>query len=117
MKTKDINSKSFKKYFRLILPVFIFSCIFAFSAPVSAEQAQNETTLEKNKKEILRDIELFEHSLHKTKGCVSEAQTPDQMERCRTDETTLNFQKVQDSMSELGMTPEERRLKRLRRGQ
>ena len=105
---------SINKYSYLFILAVVFLCGGFIYSSVSAEEPQNKSTLEKNKTEILNDIELLEHSAHNTRSCVSEAKTPDELRRCRIDETKQKFQRVQDDMSEIGMTPEERRVYELR---
>ncbi len=105
---------SFNKYHYLFLLAVVFLCGGFIHSTVSAEEPQDQSTLEKNKTEILNDIELFEHSANSTRSCVSEARTHDELMRCRTDETMKKYQRVQDDMSEIGMTPEERRMYELR---
>jgi len=102
------------KHLYSIFAAFVFASLFFVGYSVSAEEPKNESTVEKNKTEILRDIDLFEQSLHETKSCISRAHTEEELDRCRTDETSKRFQKVQDSLSEIGMTREERRLYELR---
>ena len=105
---------SFNKYpyLFLVAVVFLWGCFMHSS--VSAEETENKSTLEKNKTEILNDIELFERSVNSTRSCVSEARTAEELTRCRMDEISIKFQKVQDDLSEIGMTPEERRMYELR---
>ncbi len=105
---------SFNKYLYLILSVPVFLSAFFINSSLSAQESQDQSAVEKNKTEILRDMDLFEQSLHKAKSCISEAYTPDEMEKCRMDEAILRFQKVQDMLSEIGMTEEERRMHELR---
>ncbi len=104
----------FKKYPYLFLLAVVFLCGGFIHSLVSAEEPQNKSTLEKNKTEILNDIELFEHSANSTRSCVAEAKTPEELRRCGTEETTKKFQRVQDDMTEIGMSPEERRMYELR---
>ncbi len=105
---------SFNKYPYLFLWAVVFLCGGFIYSTVSAEEPQDKTALEKNKAEILNDIELFEHSASSTRSCVSEARTDDELMRCRADETMKKYQKVQDDLSEIGMSPEERRMYELR---
>ncbi len=106
----------------LSLVIFAFLCALFVSPLFAAENSQasgpppTESTLEKNKAEILRDIDLFEESLHRAKGCISEAKTPEQIQSCREEETVRKFQQVQDKLNEIGMSRDERRMHELRRG-
>jgi len=105
---------TFNKYHYLYLGAVVFLCCGFFHSSVSAEEPQSVSTLDKNKTEILNDIELFEHSARSTKSCVSEARTPEELKRCSADETAKKYERVQDDMSEIGMSPEERRMFELR---
>ncbi len=105
---------SFNKFPYLFLLTVVFLCGGFINFAVLAEESQDKSTLEKNKTEILNDIELFEHSANSTRSCVAEAKTHDELMRCHADETLKKYQKVQDDMSEIGMTPEERRMYELR---
>ncbi len=106
---------TFKKGFYLLVSAFIFLCLFSVHSAISEEASQQEPAIEKNKKEILSNIELFEHSLHTTKSCVSQAKTVEELEQCRIDEkATMKLQRAQDMMNEIGMSPEERRMHELR---
>lgn len=87
-------------------------CAF-FIHPVSSEEPQKISTLEKNKAEIIGSIEKFEQSLKVAKGCISEAETDAELQRCRESIKIRHFQEVQEKLSEIGLTWEERRMKRL----
>ena len=93
---------------------FVFLFVIFINSSVMAEEPQDETPIIKNKTEILSNIDLFEQSLHKTKSCISEAKTAADLEKCRMDEAESRFQKVQEMLSEIGMTHDERRLNELR---
>ena len=105
---------SFDRYTYL----FLFVVVFLFSgfiySPASAEDPQEKSTLEKNKTQILNDIELFEHSTQSIRSCVAEAKTPEELNRCRTDEAMKKYQQIQDDMTEIEMSPEQRRMYELR---
>ena len=105
---------SFNKYSYLFLLAVVFLCGGFIYSSVSAEEPQDKSALEKNKTEILNDIELFEHSAHSTRSCVSEAKTSEELRRCGIDEPKRQFQRVQDDLSEIGMTPDQRRVYELR---
>ena len=105
---------SFNKYSYLFLFAVVFLCGGFIYSSVSAEEPQNKSTLEKNKTEILNDIELFEHSVHNTRSCISEAKTPEEMRRCSTEETLMKYQRIQDDLLEIGMSADERRMLELR---
>ena len=105
---------TFRKNCCLFLSGLIFACFFCANPAVSAEQSQEESTVEKNKKEILNDIDLFERGLHSTKSCVSEAKTIEELEQCRMEATSMKLERAYDMLQEIGMTPEERRLYELR---
>lgn len=101
-------------YFATSVFVFVFLFSIFINSSVMAVEPQDETAINKNKKEILSDIELFEQSLYKTKSCISEAKTAADLEKCRMDETALRFQAVQDLLNEIGMPRREKRLYELR---
>ncbi|MGO9015081.1 MAG: hypothetical protein ACLQF0_08880 [Dissulfurispiraceae bacterium] len=105
---------SFNKYTYLFLFAVVFLCGGFIYSSVSAEEPKDKSTLEKNKTEILNDIELFEHSAHSTRSCVSEAKTPEELRRCPTEESIQKYQRIQDDLLEIGMTPDERRMFELR---
>ena len=105
---------TFRKSYFLFCGILMFISFFSIGFSRAADQSRNESTVEKNKKEILRDIDLFEQSLHKTKSCISEARTVEELEKCRNDEVTLKLQRVHDMLEEIGMTQEERRMYELR---
>ncbi|MFA5354991.1 MAG: hypothetical protein WC291_12240 [Thermodesulfovibrionales bacterium] len=98
------------------LTAFAFACAFAVLTfagyASSAEKAAGESTLEKNKTEIIEDIGVLEKGLFKTRECVYGAQTPQEIERCREHLRTIQFQKVQQELNEMGMTREERKMER-----
>jgi len=87
-------------------------CVFLI-CPASSEEPQKISTLEKNKAEIIGSIENFEQSLKVAKGCIAEAETETELERCRESIKIKAFQEVQEKLSEIGLTWEERRMKRL----
>lgn len=105
---------SFNKYTYLFLFAVVFLCGGFIYSSVSAEEPKDKSTLEKNKTEILNDIELFEHSVHTTRSCVSEAKTPEELRRCPTEETMQKYQRIEDDLTEIGMTPDERKMYELR---
>lgn len=105
---------SFDKHFFAIFTAFVLISVLFIVHPVAAEETGKESTVEKNKTEILKDIELFEQSLHNIKSCISRARTAEEINKCRMDETARRFQKVQDMLNEIDMTREERRLYELR---
>ncbi len=105
---------TFRKNCCLFLSGLILAYCVYVNPAVCAEQSQDESTVEKNKKEILKDIDLFEHGLHSTKSCVSEAKTIEELEQCRMDVRSIKLERAFDMLQEIGMTPEERRLYELR---
>jgi uncharacterized protein YpmS len=102
----------FAKYFCFL--VLAFTCIVFVYVPAYPEEPQSESSIEKNKKEILDDIELFEHNILTTRSCVSQAVTAEELQKCRVDEARIKYEKVQDDLMEIGMTPEQRRMYELR---
>ncbi|BCB97167.1 hypothetical protein JZK55_20890 [Dissulfurispira thermophila] len=82
-------------------------CTFA-AQPVFPE----DKNLEKSKTQILEDIETLRAGLFKTKECVVEAKTEAELERCREATKIRRFEEVQDKLFEMGMSREERRMKK-----
>lgn len=101
-----------EKRFYLIVLFFVFFCVFFVRPSISEEPSQKGAAFEQNKAEILKNLDVFEHSLKATKSCMSAAKTSDEFNKCQVDEATMKFQKVQDMLSEMGMSWEERKLKR-----
>lgn len=90
-----------------------FSCFFFVSPTFSEDQAPDSTTFEQGKTHIIENIETLLEDLHRTRGCVSGAKTSVELEQCRKEMKIRNFQEVQDKLSEMGMSMEERRMKKL----
>lgn len=86
--------------------VFVL-CAFA-AQPVFSE----DKNLEKSKTQILEDIETLRAGLFKTKECVVEAKTEAELERCREATKIRRFEEVQDKLFEIGMSREDRRMKK-----
>ena len=93
---------------------FVYLCIFSVRPSISEEGQQNGTSFEQNKAEVLKGIETFEHSLTATKSCISAAKTSAEINKCLVDEARIKFENIQDILSEMGMSWEERRLQRLK---
>ncbi|MCX5718382.1 MAG: hypothetical protein NT055_00185 [Nitrospirae bacterium] len=87
-------------------------CAF-FIHPVSSEEPQKTSTLEKNKANIIGSIENFEQSLKVAKGCIDEAETESELQRCRESIKIRHFQEVQEKLNEIGLSPDERRMRSL----
>ncbi len=98
MKTKNKN---------LIFAIFVFLSLIFVSQSFSQEMVSEE-----KKKEIIEDIETMELGLFELKACISKAKTSAEIERCREEIKMRRFLEVQDMLLELGMTREERRMKR-----
>ena len=96
-------------FFFCIMSIALLSVLFI--SPASSEEPQQTSTLEKNKKEIIGSLEKFEHSLKVAKGCISEAETEIEMQRCRESIKIRHFQEVQDKLNDLGLSPDERRMR------
>jgi hypothetical protein len=103
------------KYIGLLLLTLVFVYAFSTHSFAVAGDAPKDPAFEQKKVKALSNIELFEQRLHSTKNCISEARTSDELAHCHTDETTRKYQEVQQSLSEMGMSPEERRMNRLGR--
>ena len=100
--------------------IVFFSCFMSiallcafFIHPASSEEPQKTSTLEKNKAEIIGSLEKFEHSLKVAKGCIDEAETESELQRCRESIKVRHFQEVQEKLNEIGLSPDERRMRRL----
>ncbi|MBA4348610.1 MAG: hypothetical protein C0415_01280 [Thermodesulfovibrio sp.] len=91
----------------------VFILLFAFSiCPAFSEDPQKDSAIEKNKAEIIDSIEKFEQSLKVTKGCISEAKTSAELERCHENIKTRELEEVQNKLSEMGQSYQERKMKR-----
>lgn len=111
-----IGRVNFYKYRRFDMKIkntiyFCFTafvlCVF-FAYPVFSE----DKNLEKSKTQILEDIETLRTGLFKTKECVVEAKTEAELERCREATRIRRFEEVQDKLFEIGMSREERKMKK-----
>lgn len=91
----------------LSLIIFVFGFVFFVHPSFSQDSA-----LEQNKAHILEDIESLQQGLYKTKECVGEARTSVDLERCRELTKIKRFEEVQDKLFEMGMSREERRLRK-----
>jgi ribosomal protein L7/L12 len=94
--------------------LLVFVLLFAFPiCPAFSEEPQKDSTvIEKNKAEIIQSIEKFEEGLKITKGCISEAKTSTELERCRENIKTRELEEVQNKLSEMGESYQERKMKR-----
>jgi hypothetical protein len=81
--------------------------IFSFVNPVFSE----EKDLEKSKLEILEALETIQVGVFKTKECVIEARTEEELLRCKEALKMRKFEELQEMLSEMGMTREERKMK------
>jgi len=104
----------FNRYPYIATAVFTFLLALSATAYVMAEEPQKDTAINKNKTEIVKDMESFEKSLNNTRSCISEATTAAELEKCHIGETLSRFQQIHDALSEIGMSPDERRLYELR---
>jgi hypothetical protein len=80
-----------------------------------SEEVSSPSSIDKERNEMLRDLESFERRLEVTRGCLERATTEAELRQCREEEKVRQFYEVIDKLSEIGMTPEERRMKRLER--
>ncbi len=92
---------------KTIFTAFILLSVF-FIQPVFSE----DSALDQNKTQILEDIGIILEGMYKTKACVTEARTLAELEKCREEVKMMRFQEVQDKLSEIGMSREERQLKK-----
>jgi hypothetical protein len=96
----------------------IKSVLFAIGASLvlsvfsAAPAFSQESSIEQNKAHILEDIETLQKGLRKTKDCVTQARTAADLERCREAEKIKRFEEVQDKLFEMGMSREERKMRR-----
>ncbi|MCL4456608.1 MAG: hypothetical protein M1406_04260 [Nitrospirae bacterium] len=100
---------------RIALYVFLAAVLLLNGLYVSAAhsgEAEKKSALEQNRTQIIEDIETLQQGLHKTKECVSEARTAVELERCRELNKIRRFEEVQDKLFEMGMSREERRLRK-----
>lgn len=86
---------------------FLVLFIFSFVNPVFSE----EKDLEKSKLEILEALETIQIGVFKTKECVIEARTEEELLRCKEALKIRKFEELQEMLSEMGMTREERKMK------
>lgn len=93
-----------KRLLRIIILLLIF---LALVGVVSAE----EKDIEKSKAEILQNIETLQTGLFKTKECVIEAKTEEELLRCKEALRIRKFEEIQDMLFEMGMSREERKMR------
>lgn len=91
----------------VVFRVFVLMCAF-FVYPCFAQDG----SVGKSKEQILEDIETLQKGLYKTKECVVEATTEAELKRCREATKLKRFEEVQDKLFEIGMSREERKLKK-----
>lgn len=83
-----------------------------YISAVYSGEAEKKSVIDQNKTQIIEDIETLQRGLLKTKECVSEAVTSVELERCREINKIKKFEEVQDKLFEMGMSREERRLRK-----
>lgn len=93
-----------KRHLDIIILFFIFLALVGI---VSAE----EKDIEKSKTEILQNIETLQTGLFKTKECVIEAKTEEELLRCKEALKIRKFEEIQDMLFEMGMSREERKMR------
>jgi len=109
-----MNKKSSLYFICFVLVTLVFSG--AFFVPSSfSEEASPHSSIEKERSEMLKDIETLERRLEVTRGCLERAKTEAELKQCREEEKVRQFYEVIDKLSEIGMSVEERRIKRLER--
>lgn len=91
----------------LLISLF-FSCVFFVHSSFS-----EEASLEKEKSELIKDIETLGKGLEITRGCLERATTEAELRQCREKEKVRRYYEVLDRLSEIGMSLQERRIKRL----
>lgn len=70
-----------------------------------------EKDLHKSKTQILEDIETIQAGLFKTKECVIEAKTEEELQRCKESLKIRKFEELQEMLFEMGMSREERKMR------
>lgn len=95
---------------------FTFPILIFFSLFFVSQASSQDIHPEEKKKEILEDIETMELGLFELKACISKAKTAAEIQKCREEIKIMKFLEVQDMLMEMGMTREERRMKRFMQG-
>lgn len=109
-----MNRKNSFFFIGVVLAAFVFSRAFFLHSAFS-EEAAPHSSVEKERTEMLKDIEILERRLEVTRGCLERARTETELKQCREEEKVRQFYEVIDKLSEIGMSVEERRIKRLDR--
>ena len=94
--------------------VLLTLCLFAVISGlliIPAFAQDNQPALEKEKNRLVQDIDDLVQGLRSTKSCVSEAGTLEELNKCHNMEKVRRFQKLQEELSEMGMTREERKVR------
>lgn len=92
---------------RLLRTIILFFIFLALVGIVYAE----EKDIEKSKTEILQNIETLQTGLFRTKECVIEAKTEEELLRCKEALKIRKFEEIQDMLFEMGMSREERKMR------
>lgn len=89
----------------------LFSILVLILLAVTGTVSAEEKDIEKSKAEILQSIEALQIGLFKTKECVIEAKTEEELLRCKEALKIRKFEELQDMLFEMGMSREERKMK------
>lgn len=100
-----------KTRYTAMLTLCLFAVIFCLLL-VPAFAQDNKQALEKEKQRLAQDIDDLVQGLRSTKSCVSEAGTLEDLNKCNNHSTekVRRFQKLQQELSEMGMTREQRKV-------
>lgn len=93
--------------YSLTISLFFSSAVFVHSS------FSEEASVEKEKSELIKDIDTLGKGLEVTKGCVAQARTEEDLRKCREEERIRRYYEVLDRLSEMGMPLQERRIKNL----
>ena len=105
-----MSRKNSLRFICLSLISLFFFCAFFVHSSFS-----EEASLEKEKSGLIKDIETLGRGLEITRGCLERATTEIELRQCREEEKVRQYYEVIDKLSEIGMSVEERRSKRLGR--
>lgn len=97
---------------KTVFSIIIVTAILLIFVPMSP--AKDKSPIEDMREKIIQEIESLEIGLEAVKSCVARAVTEADLIRCREEEKIRKYQEIQEMLFEMGMSWEERRIKRLR---
>ncbi len=97
---------------KIVFYISIITAILLIFVLMSS--AEEKAPIEDVRERIIKEIESLEIGLEAVKDCVARAKTEAELARCREEEKIRRYQEVQEMLFEMGMSWEERRIKRLR---